>query len=80
MVSRLTRLRYGPVWLPRDWRLGRTQMLKPGQVNDLLVKADIAIEEPEQYTTKQTRGGHKKHHRATTGNKIGKRLNLRRRR
>jgi 23S rRNA pseudouridine2605 synthase len=80
-VSRLTRLRYGPVWLPRDLRLGQTVMLKPGQVNDLLVKADITIAEPEQHTTKQARGGHKKRLKPSTiGNKAGKRLNLRRRR
>lgn len=44
-VSRLTRVRYGPIALPRDQRAGRWWELEPAEVDALIAVAGIELDE-----------------------------------
>jgi 23S rRNA pseudouridine2605 synthase len=67
-VSRLTRVRYGPLSLPRDQRAGRWWELEPAEVDALLAVAGIELDEEakrnkvkrEAAAAKRTRAGARK--------------------
>ncbi|MCG3200481.1 MAG: hypothetical protein NFCOHLIN_00336 [Gammaproteobacteria bacterium] len=72
-VSRLTRVRYGPVGLPRDQRAGRWWELEPAEVDALIAVAGIELDEAakrnkvkrEAAAGKRARAGARKQGRAT---------------
>jgi 23S rRNA pseudouridine2605 synthase len=73
-VSRLTRVRYGPLSLPRDQRAGRWWELEPAEVDALLAVAGIELDEEakrnkvkrEAAAAKRTRAGARKRGKAPT--------------